>query len=56
MSSSRNLSEAQRWLTQALHDRDAATLNRDHGFHEHADQALADLAAVLDCVRQFVAV
>lgn len=36
MSASRNLSEAQRWLAQALHDRDAARLNRDHGFHEHA--------------------
>jgi len=36
MTASRNLSEAQRWLKQALHDRDAARLNRDHGFHEHA--------------------
>jgi HEPN domain-containing protein len=36
MTVSRNLTEAQRWLKQALHDRDAATLNRDHGFHEHA--------------------
>ncbi len=36
MTASRNRSEAQRWLTQALHDRDAARLNRDHGFHEHA--------------------
>jgi HEPN domain-containing protein len=36
MSASRNLSEAQRWLKQARHDRDAARLNRDHGFHEHA--------------------
>ncbi|MGH7894452.1 MAG: HEPN domain-containing protein [Candidatus Binatia bacterium] len=36
MSASRNLTEAQRWLRQALHDRDAAHLNRDHGFHEHA--------------------
>jgi HEPN domain-containing protein len=32
----RNLSEAQRWLKQARHDRDAARLNRDHGFYEHA--------------------
>jgi HEPN domain-containing protein len=32
----RNGSEARRWLRQALHDRDAARLNRDHGFHEHA--------------------
>ena len=32
----RNLVEARRWLKQALHDRDAARLNRDHGFHEHA--------------------
>ena len=36
MSENRNLDEARRWLTQALHDRDAARLNRDHGFHEHA--------------------
>ena len=36
MSESRNLSEARRWLAQARHDRDAARLNRDHGFHEHA--------------------
>jgi HEPN domain-containing protein len=36
MSASRNLNEAQRWLKQALHDRDAARLNREHGFHEHA--------------------
>ena len=36
MSGSRNASEAQRWLKQALHDRDAARLNRDHDFHEHA--------------------
>ena len=36
MTASRNLSEAQRWLKQALHDRDAARLNREHGFHEHA--------------------
>jgi len=36
MTDSRNLTEAQRWLTQALHDRDAATLSRDHEFHEHA--------------------
>jgi len=36
MTVSRNLTEAQRWLKQALHDRDAARLNRDHGFHEHA--------------------
>ena len=33
---SRNLTEAQRWLKQALHDRDAARLNRNGGFHEHA--------------------
>jgi HEPN domain-containing protein len=32
----RNGGEARRWLRQALHDRDAARLNRDHGFHEHA--------------------
>jgi HEPN domain-containing protein len=31
-----NRTEGQRWLRQALHDRDAASLNRDHGFHEHA--------------------
>jgi len=36
MSEDRNLGEARRWLGQALHDRDAARLNRDHGFHEHA--------------------
>jgi len=36
MTANRNLSEAQRWLKQALHDRDAARLNREHGFHEHA--------------------
>ena len=36
MTENRNLAEAQRWLRQALHDRDAARLNRDHGFHEHA--------------------
>jgi HEPN domain-containing protein len=36
MSEDRNRSEARRWLTQALHDRDAARLNRTHGFHEHA--------------------
>ena len=36
MSGNRNLLEAQRWLRQALHDRDASRLNRDHGFHEHA--------------------
>jgi HEPN domain-containing protein len=36
MTANRNLTEAQRWLRQALHDRDAARLNRDHGFHEHA--------------------
>src|SRR5882724_1137581 len=36
MTVNRNLTEAQRWLKQALHDRDAARLNRDHGFHEHA--------------------
>ena len=33
---SRNLTEGQRWLKQALHDRDAAGLNRDHSFYEHA--------------------
>ena len=36
MSEDRNLGEARRWLGQALHDRDAARLNREHGFHEHA--------------------
>jgi HEPN domain-containing protein len=36
MSEDRNLDEARRWLRQALHDRDAARLNREHGFHEHA--------------------
>jgi HEPN domain-containing protein len=36
MTNSRNLTEAQRWLTQAVYDRDAARLNRDHGFFEHA--------------------
>ncbi len=36
MTAGRKLTEAQRWLRQALHDRDAARLNRDHGFHEHA--------------------
>jgi HEPN domain-containing protein len=36
MTANRNLTEAQRWLRQAQHDRDAARLNRDHGFHEHA--------------------
>lgn len=36
MSGSRNRTEAQRWLEQALHDRDAAHLGRDHDFHEHA--------------------
>jgi HEPN domain-containing protein len=36
MTDDRNAAEARRWLTQALHDRDAARLNRDHGFHEHA--------------------
>jgi len=69
MSEDRNLGEARRWLGQALHDRDAARLNRDHGFHEHAcfvaqqsaekdrtlaDQALGDLEAVLACVQRFV--
>ena len=85
MTVSRNLTEAQRWLKQALHDRDAARLNRDHDFHEHAcflaqqsaektrypnglpdnvphdfysrtlaDQALADLDAVIACVQRFV--
>jgi hypothetical protein len=32
MTDSRNLTEAQRWLKQAVHDRAAARLNRDHGF------------------------
>ena len=36
MTANRNLGEARRWLAQARHDRDAARLNRDHGFHEHA--------------------
>jgi HEPN domain-containing protein len=36
MTGNRNLDEARRWLTQALHDRDAARLNRDHSFNEHA--------------------
>ena len=100
MSEDPNLGEARRWLGQALHDRDAACLNRDHGFHEHAcfvaqqsaekalkaflcargegyiaarypnglpagiphdfydrtlaDQALADLEAVLACVQRLV--
>jgi len=36
MSEDRNATEARRWLEQALHDRDAARLTRDHGFHEHA--------------------
>jgi len=36
MSASRNLDEARRWLAQALHDRDAARLVRDHGYCEHA--------------------
>ena len=36
MTDDRNLDEARRWLGQAVHDRDAARLNRDHGFHEHA--------------------
>lgn len=36
MTDDRNLCEARRWLGQALHDRDAARLNRDHGFYEHA--------------------
>ncbi len=36
MTNSRNLTEAQRWLKQAMHDRDAARLNRDHAFYEHA--------------------
>lgn len=36
MSVDRNRNEARRWLDQALHDRDAARLNREHGFHEHA--------------------
>ena len=34
MTVSRNLTEAQRWLKQASHDREAARLNRDHGFHD----------------------
>jgi HEPN domain-containing protein len=36
MSEDRNEAEARRWLRQALHDRDAARLNREHGFCEHA--------------------
>jgi HEPN domain-containing protein len=36
MSGDRNSAEARRWLRQALHDRDAARLNREHGFFEHA--------------------
>lgn len=36
MSEDRNGAEARRWLRQALHDRDAAHLNREHRFHEHA--------------------
>ena len=36
MSADRNGEEARRWLRQALHDRDAARLNREHGFFEHA--------------------
>ena len=36
MSENRNGAEARRWLRQALHDRDAARLNREHGFCEHA--------------------
>jgi HEPN domain-containing protein len=36
MNADRNLAEARRWLQQALHDRDAARLNRDNAFHEHA--------------------
>jgi HEPN domain-containing protein len=36
MSKDRNRSEGQRWLAQALHDRDAARLGRDNGFNEHA--------------------
>lgn len=36
MSENRNRTEAERWLRQAEHDRDAAGLNRDHSFHEHA--------------------
>lgn len=36
MSEDRNGAEARRWLRQALHDRDAARLNREHGFCEHA--------------------
>jgi HEPN domain-containing protein len=36
MTRSRNLTESERWLKQALHDRDAARLNRNHAFHEHA--------------------
>jgi HEPN domain-containing protein len=63
MTANRNLTAAQRWLR---HDRDAARLNRDHGFHEHAcfvaqqsaanlaDQALADLDSVVACVERFV--
>lgn len=36
MTHDRNRAEALRWLAQARHDRDAARLNRDHGFNEHA--------------------
>jgi HEPN domain-containing protein len=36
MSENRNRTESERWLRQALHDRDAARLNRDNAFHEHA--------------------
>jgi HEPN domain-containing protein len=36
MTNNRNASESQRWLRQALHDRDAAEVTRAHGFHEHA--------------------
>jgi HEPN domain-containing protein len=36
MTADQNLTEARRWLKQALHDRDAASLNRTHGFNEHA--------------------
>jgi len=42
MTDSRNVTEAQRWLKQALHDRDAARLNRD---------ALGDLDGVIACVQ-----
>ncbi len=42
MSEDRNGAEARRWLRQALHDRDAARLNREHRFsrpHVHVHHA-----------------